>query len=220
VQLALALSLAVPGASESAPTATLLALVGGGSAAAPLAAMALGARDAEPERDRLDELFASTDPVIRAHVALGLGASKSRDAAGRLEAAYRVEANPTVRVAIVRALSGRSEPSRARVLGLASALDPDPDVRAAADSRLPPGVSLSGGTAVSWIPIVKSGGAEPAAAAIAIEVPGGLVLPATAAPDGIVMVPGLPKGPVVLRVAPAVEPDNASGRGTGWQAGK
>ncbi len=221
-QTALALALAVPGAAEHAPTATLLALVDGGGAAAPLAARALGARDESSERARLDELFTSTDPLVRAHVALGLGESKSSDAGGRLESAYRLEVNPEVRAAIVRALALRAEPSRTRVLTLAAALDPDADVRAAATfgASTVSSMSLSNEGALAWVPIVKSGSDEPAGATVAVEVPGGLVLPATAPPDGLVVLSGLPPGHVVLRVAPATGRDNSSARGPVWQPGK
>ncbi|HEX4341080.1 MAG TPA: HEAT repeat domain-containing protein [Polyangiaceae bacterium] len=221
-ETALALALAVPGANERAPTRVLLALVGSGGAAAPLAARALAARDAGAERERLDELLASSDPELRAHVALGLGASKERDAAGRLEAGYRLEPDPVVRLAIVRALSVRSEPSSARVLGLAAAFDPDADVRAAA-SRFTgpaPAASPTAETAVAWIPVVNASDDGPAPATVAVEVPGGLALPAATAPDGVVLLSGLPEGPVFVRVAPARERDNASERGAAWQAGK
>jgi HEAT repeat protein len=218
---ALALALAVPGASERAATATLLALVDSGSPAAPLAALALGERDRPTERARLDELLSSSDPAIRAHVALGLASSKERDAAGRLEAAYRLETNATVRAAIVRALAVRTEPSRARVLGLAAAFDPDADVRAAtfaAGGRAATALGL--GQSLAWIPLVESGSDRPAEASVGVVVPGGLVLPATAAPDGIVVLSGLAPGSVDLRVAPARDRDNASRRGNGWQAEK
>ncbi|HVW25327.1 MAG TPA: HEAT repeat domain-containing protein [Polyangiaceae bacterium] len=211
-QTALALSLAVPGASEHATTGTLLALVDSGGAAAPLAALALGERDRPTERPRLDELLASSDPAIRAHVALGLAASKESDAAGRLEAAYRLETNATVRAAIVHALAARTEPSRARVLALAAAFDPDPDVRASA--LMTTGghatFALARGRALAWIPVVESASGRPAEATVGVEEPGGLLLPAASAPDGVVMVSGLAPGPVVLRVAPARDPGNAS----------
>ena len=219
---ALALALAVPGASASAATATLLALVDSGSAAAPLAALALGERDRPTERTRLHELLASSDPAIRAHTALGLASSKESDAAGMLEAAYRLETDATVRAAIARALAARTEPSRARVLGLAAAFDPDADVRAA--TFLAAGrrgsVAMAQGRALAWIPLVESGSDRPAAATVGIVVPGGLVLPASAAPDGIVVLSGLAAGSVDLRVAPARDRDNASRRGIGWQAEK
>jgi hypothetical protein len=218
-QAALALALAVPGAAERAPTAALMELVGSGGPAAPLAAFALAARDAKGERERLDDLLESSDPFIRSHVALGLGASKEADAGGRLENAYRLETNAAVRAAIVRAVSQRAEPAERRVLALAAGLDPDADVRAAA---LPAGtrIGISGERGLAFVPIVASGVDAPAAATVAVEVQGGLVLPAVAAPDGLVVLPGLPPGSVVLRVAPAHERDNASNRGTGWQAGK
>jgi hypothetical protein len=193
--------------------------VDGGGPAAPLSALALGARDAEKERERLDELRLSSDPYIRAHVALGLGASSESDAGGRLEASYRLETDASVRAAIVRALSARNEPARRRLLARARALDPDPDVRAAATAS--PNASASalvGGTgrAVAWIPVVESGSDRPIAATVAVEAPGGLVLPVAVPPDGLVVLSGLPPGPIVLRVAPEQHRDKSGGRGIGW----
>jgi HEAT repeat protein len=212
---ALALALAVPGAAARAPTAALLALVDGGGPAAPLAALALGARDAANERERLDELQTSSDPSIRAHVALGLGASTESDAGGRLEASYRLETDASVRAAIIRALSARNEPARRRLLARAQALDPDADVRAAAKASANRTAAVAG-RAVAWVPVVESGTDRPIAATVAVEVPGGLVLPAAVPPDGLVVLSGLPPGPIVLRVAPAHDHDNSSGRGIGW----
>jgi len=220
-QTALALALVVPGARDRATTATLIALIDSGGAGAPLAALALGERDRPAERALLDELLASSDPAIRANAALGLSSSKESDAAGRLEAAYRLETNATVRAAIVRALAARTEPSRARVLGIAAAFDPDADVRAAA--TVAPGAqadALAFGRALAWLPVVESGSGRPAEATLGIEVPGGLVLPAATAPDGMVVLSGLAPGPLALRVAPARDRGNASERGIGWQAEK
>jgi hypothetical protein len=216
---ALALALAVPGAAARAPTSALLALVDGGGAAAPLAALALGARDAENERERLDELRLSTDPELRAHAALGLGWSPESDAGGRLEASYRLETDASVRAAIVRALSARNEPARRRLLGRARALDPDADVRAAATAGANASTAAPmgrAGRAVAWIPVVESGSDRPIAATVTVEVPGGLVLPAAVSPDGLVVLSGLPPGPIVLRVAPEQHRDKSSGRGIGW----
>jgi hypothetical protein len=214
---ALALALAVPGAAARAPTSVLLALVDGGGPAAPLAALALGARDAEKERERLDELRLSSDPYIRAHVALGLGASSEPDAGGRLEASYRLETDASVRVAIVRALSARNEPARRRLLARARALDPDPDVRAAATAATANASRAAVvGRAIAWIPVVESGSDRPIAATVAVEAPGGLVLPAAVPEDGLVVLSGLPPGPIVLRVAPEHHRDKSSGRGIGW----
>jgi hypothetical protein len=215
---ALALALAVPEAAARVPTTVLRALADEGGSAAPLAVMALCARDPESERERVDDLLASSDPFLRAHAALGLGASPAADAGGRLEAAYRLEPDARVRAAIVRGLSFRAEPSRRRVLALARDLDPDADVRgvaALAWSGAAPRVVASGG-GLLWLPVSASGTEQRAAATVAVAVPGGLVLPAATLPDGLVVLSGLPRGKVALRVAPAEDHDNHSERGTGW----
>ena len=120
----------------------------------------------------------------------------------------------------LRALGARPEPSRGRVLALALALDPDAEVRAAAavTTGEHPEVAMAFGSEIAWIPIVQSGSERPAEATVGVEMEGGLVLPATVAPDGIVVLSGLAPGSRVLRVAPARDRGNSSGRGIGWQA--
>ena len=133
---ALALSLARPEAADRVPTSVLSSLFETHGAAAHLAAFALAARDGDAERPRLREHLASGDPLLRAHVALGLGRSKEASAVGLLEGAYRFESDPAVRRAIVVTLAQRAEPGRERTLRLAADLDPDDATRAAARRAL------------------------------------------------------------------------------------
>jgi hypothetical protein len=210
---ALALAMAIGRADEQVDDATLSELVDRGGAAAPLATRALAARDSSRNRDGVDALLASGDRWIRANAALGLGRSAEADAAGRLALAYRFETDERVRRAIVRALSRRKESTRLRTLSLARELDPDEGVRALARygerDALP---EPSRGDGVAFLPVAGNGVASLAAIA-AVEMPSGLVLPGVTAPDGLVVLGGLPEGAVVVRVAPAEEADNAKRRG-------
>jgi cellulose synthase operon protein C len=208
---ALALALAVPGAEDRAPTATLVALVAEGDAAAPLAARALAARDERRLREDTRSLLESGDPWVRAHAALGLGRSPEPDATGLLESAYRFETDADVRAAIVRALARRPESTRTRTLALAASLDPSDAARSLARLALagvtPP--EPYRGASVVWVPVLGTAGPDGARATVAVRVPGGLVLPAATEGDGLAVIAGLPPGSIELRVAPAPAPDDA-----------
>ncbi len=164
-----------------------------GGPASLQAAYRLGIRDPRVVRERTDALLGGTSPLVRAHVALGLGESPEPAAAARLEHAYRFEAEASVRLAIVRALSLRSEPPRARVLGLASALDPDDEVRAAAESALRGARHVSvfeAGNYASWLALVTSNAEdEHALRARVVEHVGrsGLAIPTLSSPDGVAL---------------------------------
>src|SRR5262249_28670407 len=106
-------------------TATLDRWVEAGGPLAPLAARALPSRDSDGARSRIKRLLDATDPVLRAHVALGLGVDPEPDASALLASAYAFEDDARVRRAIVRALAQRTELQRKPVLELARDLDPD-----------------------------------------------------------------------------------------------
>lgn len=198
-----AVALVHPAAFAEVPTTILVALSESGSAGALLGLRALAARDDPRERTRLLELLSSTDPWTRAHVALGLGRSPEQDATGILASAYRFEADPDVRQALVRGLSlRRDDPIRDRALSLSSSLDPDETVRSLSRSarkgaRLD--VTAVGPQAV-WV-AVSDAGARPKSCEVRLST-SGLAIPAAVGPDGIVLAAGLATGPVELRVAP------------------
>lgn len=194
---------------EGLPTKTLARLAEEGGPLAPLAARALPSRDSEAVRSRIERLLEGTDPVIRAHTALGLASDKEPDAVSLLARAYRFEEDASVRRAIVRALSARSEKQRIGTLELARDLDPDDAVRAlaraalAGRSLLPP-VTDPAGTVV-WVSLVAN--APSAVSAIAGRAarfvrPDGLAIPVVADPDGVLIVPGVPEGRAGLTLAP------------------
>jgi len=151
--VAAGVALMLPEGRNAVPQKTLLAWVEGGGALAPLAAYALPSRDDDAVHPRIKELLLEgTDPVIRAHLALGLSEDPDPSAVSLLVEAYTTDASPLVRRAAVRALSRRTEPQRERALHLAQSLDPDDYVRSLAaralrgrieDTPLPLGLSIS-----------------------------------------------------------------------------
>ena len=202
IRTALALSLALPKAADRVPTAVLTALLETHGAAAHLAAFALSARDDERERPRLRELLASGDPLLRAHVALGLVRSKEPSAVGLLDEAYRFESDPLVRRAIVTTLGGRTEKGRERTLRLAADLDADDLARIAARRALVGSLTASDRSASGtvWIRVVGSP-AGGSGTTVVVTTPTGLALPLYPDPDGTVTVSGLPSGPVSVTLA-------------------
>ena len=208
---ALASSLADPDAQNLVPTATLVTLLERGGAETYLAAYALARRDDEALRPRLLELFEAEDPSLRVHAALGLGASAQASAVGVLSEAYRFEIEPRVRRALVSALASRPERAVSVVLGLAAALDPDPDARAAArhalERRAPtappePGPPPHSDTGTAWIRVVPPRAGV--AGLVLLTTPLGLALPLSTDADGSVTVGALSEGEIsVTPVTPA-----------------
>jgi HEAT repeat protein len=204
LRAALAICLAVPAAADRVPTDALLELVETHGAATPLAAYALAARDGKVLRPLLSTLLASSDPSLRAHVALGLARSDEASAVGLLAATYRFEPDARVRRAVIRALAARRERGRALTLRLARDLDPDDTTRALAGAALaaektrqPPSSQ-----AAAWLRITPSVPASATPLAL-IELANGLVVPAAADADGSVTLIGLPTAAVSVNFAAA-----------------
>ncbi|AKT42652.1 uncharacterized protein CMC5_068790 [Chondromyces crocatus] len=193
------------------PTSQLSAWAEAGGALAPLAARALASRDDKVVRRTLDRLLEGSDPVVRAHVALGLGRAPEPDSISLLTTAYRFEEDPYVRRALIRGISRRTEAQRHATLVLAHDLDPDPSVRSLARAALEgrpldhPASPLA--TGVLWITVVPN---DPGATtqiserAGRVVRPDGLALPVATDPDGTLLVPGVPPGPGAVTLASAV----------------
>ena len=208
----LALGLVLGDGPAPLPTSLLVERLGSAGTDAPLAALALARRSTGRVAPDVAALLGSRDPVMRAHVARGLGASDAPDAAGALGAAYEDETDPTVRRAIVEALALRPPPwgpGAEGALRLAARLDPDEGVRSAAQRVLrgqaaertlrPP--------EVLWMSLVAAEGAPPPArSAAAIVDADGLAVPIAFDDDGIALEPGGPPGPFRLRLAPRLPP--------------
>jgi hypothetical protein len=192
------------------PTTTLLDRAQAGGPDAPLAALALARRADEELAPKVDALLASRDPVMRAHVARGLAASKAPDVVGRLARAYTWEAVGEVRRALIEALATRSgeeqaAPSSRDALELAAHLEPDRVTRAMAKRTLagrePP--KRSPGREVAWLRVMPAEGAAlPRELTGAFIDASGVALPVVFDEDGYALVPGLSPGDTRLRLAP------------------
>jgi len=195
-------------------THVLLEQARGGGADAPAAAMALAHRSGDELEAQVDALLASSDPVLRAHVARGLGASHARSATGRLARAYLFEPDVGVRRALVLALAARKgdegAPARREVLSLAAHLDPDRITRDAA-ARAEAGAALPVAPAaheVAWVRLLAAPGASlpvPTTPAMAtLTGVDGLARPVVFDDDGYALIGGLPPGEGRLRLASRV----------------
>jgi cellulose synthase operon protein C len=200
-------------------TSVLAAWAEAGGPLAPLAARALPSRDDEAIHGRIKRLLEGSDPVVRAHVALGLGRDPEASAVSLLTSAYRFEEDAGVRRAVVRALSRRTEVQRTATLVLARDLDPDEEVRwlarAALEGRdldlsIRPALGVEPRRSVAWVAIQSNEGPAPGGDAplrtARLQRADGLVVPAVADPDGVLLVPGLPAGPASLLLGRAPEP--------------
>lgn len=195
-------------------TATLAAWAEAGGPLAPLAARALCSRDSDGIRPRIKRLLEGSDPVVRAHTALGLAHDPETSAVALLVSAYRFEEDASVRRAIVRALSVRSEVQRTATLKIARDLDPDDGVRSLARAALAgravdvsgPRKGLAAAGGVLWLTIASNDGkASPPSSLRAARLtrPDGLSVPVVADVDGALLIPAVPPGSSQLTLAPA-----------------
>jgi HEAT repeat protein len=185
-------------------TRDLLSCARAGGADAPLCALAFARRAGEAEAPETDALLASRDPILRAHVARGLGLSADPTRAGRLAAAYAREIDPLVRRAIVRGLgSSREVPSAATILTLASRCDPDARARWIAGHVLHGApVEDAASDDVAWVRLVDATG-EPGGAGLtgALWSDDGAAVPIAFDADGDALVV-VPAGTARLLLAP------------------
>src|SRR6185312_5398086 len=190
------------------PTSALAAWAEAGGPLAPLAARALPSRDDEALRGRIKRLLEGSDPVIRAHVALGLARDPEPSAVSLLTSAYRFEDDAGVRRAVVRALSRRTEIQRLPPLTLARDLDPDEEVRSLAaaalagrvlDPVLKPALGVEPRRQVAWIAVQPNDGQARAVEAHLVRADG-LSIPVVTDPDGALLVPGMPAGAAAVMV--------------------
>jgi hypothetical protein len=210
-----------PGGDDGVATSQLARWAEQGGPLAALASLRLAERDSRLYRSRLERLLQGTDPSVRLHVALGLGTSPEPDAVSLLIGAYRFEAEPLVRRAIIRALSLRPERRRRATLELARDFDPDDAVRALARSALA-GRTLAApsppaGKEVLWLSLRANSAATAARLSGRVaEVlrSDGLSLPFVVGPDGTSLLPGLGAlGEVSVRLAPQGRPGDAGDDG-------
>lgn len=189
------------------PTLVLVDRAEGGGADAPLAAMALAGRKDEAQKDKVERLLASRDPLVRLHAARGLARSELPESTGMLAEAFRYETDLLVRRELVRALAGKGEaPVRTEILKIAKTLDPDGAVRDLADRALR-SAPLADATMlrdVAWIRVTTpDGGAAPSLVG-AYVTNEGQALPIAFDADGYAIVPGVASGEGRLVLEPAI----------------
>jgi len=190
------------------PTLSLKAQVEAGGADAALSAAALAARKGDALKPTLDGLIASTDPILRAHVARGLAASEEPSATGRLAEAVRYEAEPLVRLAEVSALARRSPaPSRNEMLSLLARFDPEARIRDVAAralaGRSPPAPWPV--REVAWLRVATpSGGAPDHPVVGAYVTSDGVAIPIAFDADGYALVAGIAPGDGRLVLSPVL----------------
>lgn len=196
---------------DSLTTTTLVDRAESGGADAALATFALARRADDATAQKVGQLLASRDPIVRAHAARGLGAAPLADATGRLAEAYAYETDADVRRALVGALAARTRdanaPLRKQTLETAAQLDPDGPVRQAARRALdgvPAPFAASPRTEVAWLRITADNGGAPAGEPYvgSLVRSDGLAVPVAFDEDGYAVVPGVPPGDARLVLAP------------------
>jgi len=213
-----AIGLLDAGARDRMPTLALVDRSTAGGADAPLATLARASRKTEGDDVIVDAALASSDPVLRAHAAIGLGQSSAPDKTGMLAVAYAYEAEPSVRRAIVTAIAGASPAdsvSRLATLRLAGKLDPDPITRATAVRalRLLPVVPVRSATTMAWIHLDTADGTKsPSAMLGQVLRSDGLAVPIAFDDDGFALVPSMPPGEARLVLAPRLPTDKDAAR--------
>ena len=185
-------------------TNTILSWAESTRVSAPIFGRALGPRDHEAFRTRIKRLLTSGDPAVRSQVAIGLGRSPDASTASLLTQAYAFEADPWVRRAIVSGLALRRSAVGQAWLEQAARLDPDTQVRSLARHALA-GRHIplpSRGDQILWLRLSATPGSAPAGGRpVRLVMSNGFATVAVTAADGEVLVPGLPPGPVLVRVA-------------------
>ena len=132
----------------------------------------------------------------QALVALGLAESPEADATALLVEAYAFETEPSVRAAVVRALSRRRDKLRDQCLATAETLDPNPAVRAMARSARAGRqhtIAMTPGREFAWItlrPNDSEAGSDRRRAALLLR-GDGLAFPTVSDPDGVLLVGGI-----------------------------
>ncbi len=205
--IAAGIALLEPASGDALPRATLLAWIEANHPLAALAARSLARRLDAETLPRFERLLVDAPPSVRIGAALGLGEAGPPRATAVLAGRLLVEDDPRVRAAIVRALAQRAEPMRSRAIADAARLDADPEVRAvareAAAGRPLPALLPPEGAAVFGVESATPGAHLPALVWIT---PTGLALPVVPADDGVLLLPGAPRGEGNLEVAARPEP--------------
>jgi HEAT repeats len=204
VRTALGVCLLSPRARRAVSSELLWSLVAEAGAARPLALRALAARGDPGIWASVASYLDHPDPLLREHVARGLGESELASAVGYLAGRLEFETDETVRRALVMALGGHHGRAVSQWLDRAARLDSSARVRSAARLALA-GVPLGDavrGDEILWTEVRSASPAglgKPEAAAL-LSVAPGLSLPVFADPAGVLVVSGLPASHLGIRL--------------------
>jgi len=180
-------------------TATLFEWAESERISAPVFGRLLGVRDSESSRKRIERLLASSDPDMRAQVALGLAHSPQPSALSLLGEALTWETEPMVRRAIVTALQRRQSTLGQKWLNQAAHLDPDPIVRSLARPH-PFARPITQQQQWFWLRLGESQATQTASHAVRVMLPHGSASVIITAEDGMALVPGVTYAETRLRV--------------------
>lgn len=231
VRTALAAALSSPAVRRTVTSTVLRALLAEEGPALPLALRALSSRPASEVGALVERYMEHPDPLLRAHLARGLGESQELSAVGLLVRMFEFETEGRVRQALVRALSAHEARAARRALAVAARLDPIASVRSAARLALhgvrlgdPPArppflwaelrthvpapsenlqspTPTTAAAPATAVPSARRGaraGTEPTAALI--EVAPGLAVPAFGDIEGLLVIAGVGREPLGIRL--------------------
>lgn len=205
IRTALSVCLLRPSGQRSVASTVLWSLVSEAGASRPLALRALASRN-DPELAGLVEGYLDDpDPLLRAHVARGLGERVEPSGVGLLAERFEFETDENVRQAIVYALSSQSGQAPRRTIQLAAALDPSAPVRGAARLALA-GVRLGDPPATSeflWAEVRSpdpEGASRSGNSAMLLNVAPGLAFPVFGDAAGLLVVAGVSVNHLEIRL--------------------
>lgn len=221
VRTLLASGFACARGAEGVSSAELWDRARNGGPDAPLSQLGLAARSHDRDDGEIPAWFTSRDPLVRSHVARGLGVASRTDSSGRLARALLYETDANVRRVMVRALAERSaedSPAAREALTTIAEWDPEDDLRALAEGVLR-GDARPAATEpkdAAWLKLATRVGANHGrgAALATVQQSNGLAIPIAFDADGYALVPGLPPGGIQLVLAPLLPTEQASAAGT------
>jgi hypothetical protein len=205
MRTALGAGLLSPRGRRTVGSTLLWSLVAEGGTARPLALRALAARSDPGIWAAVESYLDHPDPLLREHLARGLGESERPSAVGHLTRRLAFETDETVRRALVMALGAHRGRAVSQWLERAARLDASPRVRSAARLALggvPLGDAVRGDDFL-WTELRALSGdstvTEPGGGAL-LSVAPGLAMPVFADPAGVLVVSGLPSSHLGIRL--------------------
>ncbi len=205
IRTALSVCLLRPSGQRSVASTVLWSLVSEAGASRPLALRALASRNDPQLAGLVEGYLDDPDPLLRAHVARGLGERVESSGVGLLAERFEFETDENVRQAIVYALSSRTGHAATRTIQLAAELDPSAPVRGAARLALA-GVRLADPPPTSEFLWAEVRSADPEStsrsgnSAMLLNVAPGLAFPVFGDAAGLLVVAGVSVNHLEIRL--------------------